>query len=131
MEVLERTGDAPLTFEGELIAESDGKFAAGKEQNRWHDIRLYKTAGGNYVLAVEFHTQWQGELPFFFATQTSPEGIVEELRMFDPCSPVMGFPPGPQYSDRQQNLMDWIEKRFRNQVSEILKNCEELFETID
>jgi hypothetical protein len=32
---LERSGDLPLSFEGEQIAESKGKWYAGKDQSRW------------------------------------------------------------------------------------------------
>lgn len=58
---IKRDGQRNLTFQGELIAEAHGRWQNGREQNRWTDLTLYKTAGGKYVLQNEYNTQWQGE----------------------------------------------------------------------
>jgi hypothetical protein len=57
-----RDGQKDLRFSGELLAEVNNKWVAGKDNSRWHELSLYKTAGGKYVLHEVFRTQWQGEI---------------------------------------------------------------------
>lgn len=128
---LTRTGNAPLVFDGEIIAESNGRVASGKEQNRWHDLRLYRTTGGNYVLEIAYISQWEGELGTSVAIQVSKESVLEELQMHDPIEYLQGFPRHEQYAEKQANLERWIVARYRAQVSDLLENVEELFETIE
>ncbi len=58
---VERDGQKNLTFTGEIIADASGRHYAGREQNRWTELTLYKTQGGKFVLQREYFTQWQGE----------------------------------------------------------------------
>jgi hypothetical protein len=128
---LERTGQAPLSFEGALIAENEGKWAAGKEQNRWHDLRLYRTSGGKYVLQIEYCTQWQGELSYAQAEVVAAENVTDALHEYCPPEHLQGFPRMQQYADRQSNLLEWIRQRYEKQVSELLSKIDELSEKID
>lgn len=128
--VLIRTGDAPVNFTGEVVAESAGKFVAGKEQNRWHDLRLYKTEGGNFVLEIIYNTQWKGEVGYHFVYKVDRDWVVRQLKNYDPVSVVQGFPRSPQYAERQANLERWIKQRYDVQVGELLAETEDLFERI-
>src|SRR5262245_11267533 len=56
-----RTGDQALSFEGLVIAESAGKQINGRERDRGHDLRLYQTIGGNYIVEIIYWTTWKGE----------------------------------------------------------------------
>lgn len=55
---LERTGQRPLVFTGELI-----KTESTRRHNssRWTDMSIYRTAGGKYVASMYHATCWQGE----------------------------------------------------------------------
>lgn len=62
MEVeLSRDGKTPLAFCGRLVASATTRTSTGPNQNRWDNYELYVTRAGKYVLAHEYHTQWQGE----------------------------------------------------------------------
>jgi hypothetical protein len=58
---LKNDGGRNVRFTGEEIACASGKWAAGREQNRYTRLTLFRTDGGKYVLYDEYITQWQGE----------------------------------------------------------------------
>jgi hypothetical protein len=119
-QIVKRTGQPGLRFEGELLAESDGKWASGKEQNRWHNLRLFQTAEGKYLLAIEYKTIWEGELDNYWAgVADNIEELKDQLSYYEPTEHIMGFPPHPQYQERQANLINWIRRRFEMQISQI------------
>lgn len=112
---LARTGDAPLTFEGEHLAGISIERISGRNRNRWHEIDLYRTRAGRYVLTIAYRTLWQGEHDTRRAIPCdTPGGVREELRAFDPLADVGGYPPGDAYRDKQERLertirLDWAE----------------------
>jgi hypothetical protein len=129
---LPRTGQAPLTFSGELLADTDGERQGGKEQNRWHELAVYRTAGGKYVIAIRYRTRWQGELDHDTAQiVAAPAGVATELMAYDPCAAVQGFPAGAGYADRQERLLLDIRRRYDAQVSEILAADPSFAETVE
>lgn len=130
---LDRAGEPPLVFTGQIIAESKGKWAAGKEQNRWHDLCLYRTQGGKYVLEIYYQTHWEGELGHRTAFEVSgAEELTDVLRVYAPAQYVQGFPDHPQYEQKQHNLVSWIVRRYESQVSELLGQvADEFGEKID
>lgn len=130
MHKLPRTGNAPLAFDGDLIAESKGRFFEGCEQNRGHNLSLYRTEGGQYVIAIHYWTQWQGEGDHHEALVVDRDSVAEELQVYDPCAHVQGFPPIEAYAKRQANLLSWIRRRYEAQVSELLDGIEDLAERI-
>lgn len=101
---IQRTGKAPLEFTGKQVAQSSGKWAAGREQNRWHDITVYQTAGGKYVAHIEYHTLWEGELGHSEAEVCDAESVSYYLQDTIPALHVQGFPDKPEYAERQANL---------------------------
>lgn len=127
---LERTGERWLVFEGELIAQSDGQWAAGKEQNRWHDLRLYRTAGGRYVVHVIYRTKWEGELDYSWAEIATVDEFADVLRSYEPAINVQGFPDRPQYTTRQAALLAWIRRRYGAQVVDLLRDITPLDERV-
>jgi len=58
---LTRTGNRPLSFDGEMLASTNTQTANGAGENRWWDIAIYRTESGKYVLAIGYNTRWQGE----------------------------------------------------------------------
>lgn len=125
---LPRTGDSPLTFRGDLIAEADSQARQGPAESRWYEIALYRTAGGSYVVAVGFRSRWQGEqdrnTARVFAT---PAEVRAYLRDYDPCDPELwaGIPPGVHDADRRNALTrSAVAGAFRGAVSRVLVGTE-------
>jgi hypothetical protein len=130
---LTRTGQPPLDFTGELVAESNGRVVANREQNRWHDLRLYRTAGGQYVLDITYRTEWVGEVSHHWAEIVEPDTdyLTTLLAGIDPCEHLQGFPDHPDFAHRQAKLEAWLRRRFEAQVSELIAQVPDLHEHID
>ena len=128
---LQRTGNSPLTFTGELLASANGERQAGKEQNRWHEVAVYRTGGGRYVVSVHYRTRWQGELDHGQAevAETAAEAAAV-LRDYDPCGRVQGYPAGDHYAEKQSRLMADLRARYDTLVSEVLSG-EEFAERVE
>lgn len=89
---LSRTGEAPLAFEGELLAEASGRQVHGKERNRWHEVAAYRTAGGKYVLGITYRSCWEGERDHHGAVvEDGIEGVAEHLRSTVPTLHIEGY----------------------------------------
>lgn len=122
---LQRTGMEPLRFAADLIAESAGRHQGGRERNRWYDIRIYAISHTRYVVALEYHTQWQGELDHYAAVLVwGADKVAAVLRDYDPASCVIGYPAGEAYRERQEALLRDVTARYRAQVGEILDRDE-------
>jgi hypothetical protein len=120
---LTRTGDAPLKFSGELLAEAGGRHFRGREQNRWHELSIYATDAGAYVVAIAFRTRWQGEAEHdeAHAVATLP-AVAQVLRDYNPVRPRVGYPPGPEYAERQARLGAALQEQYAACVSEVLSD---------
>ena len=127
---LPRSGQPPLRFRGELLAESCGERQAGREQTRWHELAVYRTAGGVFVVRVAYLTRWEGELDRDEATVTDAAGVGKVLRDYDPTSPVQGYPPGGAYAERQARLCADVRRRYEEQVSSLLAAAPEFAEEV-
>ena len=131
---LKRTGYAPLRFSGELIAEASTRSHDGPGQNRWHELGLWRTAGGGYVAGCVYRTQWQGERDHYWAAATDrPENvplllaeIAAELE-----TPVAGYPAGEAYAERQTRMLADLRGRFDAAVSDLLTADPRFAETVD
>jgi hypothetical protein len=124
---LTRTGNRPLTFEGELVAHESTQIVNGKDHSRWHEITLYRATSGKFVIHVAYRTQWQGELDYEdVETCLGIDGATDWLRYeYDPCEHLVGYPEGSQFWTKQAKLMDDLTERYRNAVSNILKDFPE------
>lgn len=117
---LNRSGKAPLKFNGELITESS---SSDHNSTRWHEISVYKTDSKKWVVAVEFVSRWQGEaskdtVEYF----NNPQDIAKYLEEFDCLDGLLGFPAGEHYADKQAKLEKDIKTRWGSLISEILGN---------
>jgi hypothetical protein len=116
-----RTGDLPLAFEGQVIASAGSRLVRGQERNRWHEIELYRTAGGKFVAAIHCRTIWQGEQDHdCAAVLDGPPGIAEYLRTWIPASVIRGYPPGVGYEEKQQRMLATVEADYQSLISEVL-----------
>ena len=122
---LSRTGDAPLAFVGVELAREEGLWYGGQQQNRWHELALYQTNAGKFVLAIAYRTQWQGEDQYdeVFVHERMRD-IVLTLQHYDPLTRLIGFPARPEYRDRQEKLRYSVRVRFHSQVSALLRDVE-------
>lgn len=129
---LKRSGQAPLAFQGELLAEADGQMVSGKDQNRWHEVSVYRTEGGKYVAAVAYRTRWQGELDRDFAEVVGQaEAVAAVLREYSPTEYVQGYPAGDAYAERQARLFRDLRQRYDALVTEVLESDEDFTEQVD
>lgn len=112
---LQRTGARPLQFRGDVLAAADSRALARdpRDVNRWHELAVYRTEGGRFVLAIEFHSRY-GEGPIFTAeTFDSLIGVAERLAGWNPVPAGVGFPAGDHYRDKQAKLEARLDFEFR------------------
>lgn len=129
---LTRTGDTPLRFRGEQIAAVSSRIINGQERNRWFDLALYRTAGGAYVAAVAFRSQWQGEHDDERAAVCETAAAVrDELTVRDPIPPGIGYPAGAAYQEKQARLYSTLRRDYEALVSELFAGVDEFAEVID
>ncbi len=129
---LSRTGDRPLVFTGDLIAEAGGCIHGGQEQKRWYEIRIYSTAGGSYVLEVAYHTSWKGEDSHSHAeAHSNLEKLIAGLRIINPLKHLRGYPLGSTYVEKQARLERDMILRWQTLVGEILSKIPGAEEHID
>jgi hypothetical protein len=128
---LPRSGKAPLRFRGLLLAESDGEWQAGRDHTRWHDIAVYRTGGGKYVVTISLRSRYENEIGYDYADIVAEPAQVEAVfRGYDPCARVRGYPDGAHYAERNARLMANIRARYDAQVAEILEASPEFAEEI-
>ena len=53
---IDRSGNVPLSFDGELISECIGRLRLNRSHNRYHDLAIYRTGEGRYIVAIQFKT---------------------------------------------------------------------------
>jgi DNA topoisomerase IB len=135
---LPRSGQQPLVFTGEGLAESLGDLCEGQEQSRWHNIKVYRTTGGKYVLAIQYRTRWtkskheeNNEVARDVAEVLPNSGaLTSRLLGYDACAAVVGFPPLPSFQHKQERLLASVRDRFAAQVSDVLSCSEEFAEVV-
>lgn len=117
---IKRTGDAPLVFSGEVIAEQSGQWGNGRELNRWFDLRIYSTSGREFVAEASYQTRWRGETDRTDAFVGKAKAVAAWLTEYDPQNCVEGFPSGESYRKRQEQLLRTICDHYESRVGELL-----------
>ena len=114
---LDRTGQVPLRFSGQLLAESESKLDAGPLQKRWHQIRVYRTDGGSLILAVRFNTLWPNESQTDAAQVCADNSdLVKALSEYDPCSGWQGHPAGARGAEKKNAIL-------RQTITDAYRRC--------
>ena len=128
-----RTGQGPLAFSGRLLAQALGERQLGIEQTRYHEIAIYETDGGKFVVQITYRSKWEGETDHYVADFfTDPADVVAELTRYDPAKYVQGYPLGQNFADKQARLLRDIKARYQALVSAVLTNASADFtEVID
>ncbi len=117
---LERTGDRPIKFNGELIAYASTNYGQGPCQRRWWQLALYQTDSGKFAMHINYHTDWHGEFDKseVFVEDTI-ESVVEQLKCTIPVPSMTGFPVGSQYAEKQARVLDILTSAWNVAVSVI------------
>jgi hypothetical protein len=125
MITLARSGDRPLEFSGEEIAATDSRQQQGPCQTRWYELALYRTDGGKHVVAINYRTQWQGELARDEAhVCESLAEAVEVLRSTIPELPMHAFPPGARFDEKRAHTEGAVRACYESAISVLLENVE-------
>lgn len=119
---IRRTGEPPLVFRGALLAEGSSRESRGDGENRWHEVRVYRTAAGKIVYQVEFSTRWQGERDTSDVhVADTLDAAVQYLRGYDPTGERgIGYPPGEQFASRQERMLAGLRRRWDAMLGELL-----------
>lgn len=115
---LERTGETWLVFDGELLAESLGEREAGKTQDRWHDVRVYRTDGERYAVQVMYQTRCAGEPDYSWAQFVQEGELAYVLRSYEAAINVPGL---PGFSGQAAMLVS-LRRRYGAQVAQVLRD---------
>lgn len=132
--MLPRSGTGPLQFEGERIAFASGHDLWPKDKprppNRYHNIGLYRTQNGRYVVAVEFRCDTMFDDPYDeVAVLESAKEVVEYLEDFDPCEGVRGWTL-ERHAEQDKRLRDALTNNFERLVSQVLNGRTEFAERV-
>jgi hypothetical protein len=120
---IQRDGQPPLKFRGELVAEEESRERQGPRQNRWHEIALYRTVKGKWVAAVVFRTCWQGEEDSRMAyVCESDAALCDSLQHeYDATRGWIGHPIGSHDAERKNAILrDTITDGYNRAVSRVL-----------
>lgn len=129
--VIRRTGQPPLAFQGKFLANSEGQRQCNREWNRWHDLCLYQSKDGRYIVSIAYRSNWQGEIEHdYFGIAGDLAAAVELLRKYDPCATVQGYPEGEAYAEKQARLLADIRRRYLAQVTELFGDSNEFAEQL-
>ena len=125
-----RSNDRPLRFEGELVAERDGKTVGLKQ---WHHVRLYHTQGGKWVVAVSYRSTWPRDMPDDMAMVCDdPVQVATVLNEYDPTQFAVGPPEGAlNAAKRRQEHWDSVTARYDSLVAELLSERLEFAEIVE
>lgn len=78
---LKRDGDRSLVFDGELLGSGSSKR---DDHSRWFEVRIYRTVGGNYIVAGVGRSTVEGEIDRYWAdTCTTGHEVVRALTRVD------------------------------------------------
>lgn len=129
---IRRTGDTPLRFEGEEVVRESTKYVRGRERNRWHEIAIYETVGGQWIVEISYRTQWQGETDHAEAEVLDGPGQVSRwLQAYSATAHVRGFPPTDTYRTRQERLLLDIRQDYVSLVADVLAADERFWQDVE
>lgn len=121
---LARTGDAPLRLRGVLLAEGDSERRGGNDTTRHHELAVYRTGSGRYVVRIAYRTTWQGEGERLLAIICdTPDDVIACVRGHDPVPPGIGLPPGEHFAAKQVRIEESLRSRWGVLASQVLAKC--------
>lgn len=128
---IDRTGNLPLAFQGEQLAEASTWAQSGPGNTRWHELRIYRSDSGRYVLEIAFRTLWENEIDRSDAyVLASPVEVAETVEGYRVVPEGIGYPPGPAYREKQAALESAIRARFARAASDLYAGLDGFAETV-
>lgn len=124
---LPRTGDRPVRFTGEILAQVSTREHQGPCENRWWVLTLYRTGVGQYVAAIGYHTQWQGELGRYDAYRCEDaQAVTAALRGHDYLGQVSRLSAGygEREISREQQRLRKLSRCWEAGITDILFEIE-------
>jgi len=137
--ILKRTGSPPLKVEIPPSASARNFSSQRTDSNRWYTLDLYEWRkietiddamaeeiepgyGGQPYAAVQltYHSQWEREQPFHWASVGRADEIAKWLTSIDPVPPGVGFPRAPQYRERQELLVETLQRDYQAMLDQFL-----------
>ena len=135
---LKRSGTAPLAFTGELLAESSGlQLHKGTDKpgkrDSWHEARVYKTEGGNWIVEITFQSSFRHEHPAWYAEAfETPQEARNALESYDPSKDVRGYPADhPGREEKQRALLEAARERFDAILTDLFSQVPEFADRVD
>lgn len=131
---LPRTGNAPLVFEGELLARDDDRSGS----TRWHEIEIYAARKvGAYVLRIRFcspRCSLESEQSIATPCADARE-LRETLSAYDPTSFIVGFPAhmlaeNAVMRGKVVDIKNDVRRRFEEMVTRVLSSRDEFAEML-
>lgn len=108
---LEITHELNLEFEGDLLFEGNNSWINGENNDRFHEIEVYRTTGGDYILYLKYVSRyWRGESDFYEAFHcNSLEDIQEHLHEYNCLEHLVGYPDRLDLASRpiKKILFNW------------------------
>jgi hypothetical protein len=119
---LRRTGDRLLQFTGQVVATVSSRNIAGKDNDCWHEIELFLTPGGQFVVAVGYRSGRSGEMPHDEAVVLETENEVAEYLKtgVDPTEHLVIHQPDSRPDEDGERFRKDLIARYRAAVSRIL-----------
>ena len=126
-----RSGREPIQFDGELLAQvSGGDKHAQKKHKRWHQIAIYSTESGKYVVHVAFRCDNRYDAPHDDVELCAgPADVIWHLRRHHPTAYIRGWPL-PQHKTHDARLRNGLSDNFEALVAEVLSASEVFAERV-
>jgi hypothetical protein len=111
---IRRDGQQYLVFSGHVVAEASNRFRHGQEQDRWTDIRVYRTDTSSYVVEQVLRSLWQkGDAVWYQGDLcATPQEVFRAL---------VGVEADPVLSDLEKDLFQQLavqDRRFAEMITE-------------
>lgn len=123
---LERSGQEPLRFRGELLATANGQFVStppDKPNVDWFELFIYRIEATGFVVAVTYRRDFKGALDECrrAGPTDNPTAWLQNFREQQAfLKMVIGFPPGLEH--KQRRLEERLTRQFDTLVSAVLKD---------
>ena len=119
---LQRTALPELTFNGRLLVRSDGNDTDEKTQGRVHDIAVYETDDGAFIVSIQYRSPFASELSDSFVDAVdSPDEVEAALSLYDAKHLVDSELFGDQDTLKQPAVVAALVSRFDRQVVNVLE----------
>lgn len=130
---LPRINERPIFFEGQLLAKGSSQTVKGRNSKQWHEVALYQTEGGKYVVYVAYRTNGYYEPDAYDVWVLDAAAEVAPLLLdYDPTQYAAGISEGVQgFEEKQQELDDALCGGYDAIVASLLASSSEFAERVD